>query len=89
MVTHFLQHAHARLLTSVHADTARILLHAFREPPSVAAPPPNLHDIQETLQPFLAADDPWDVFADGSWYPESMLGKAASYTGGCSLIFAP
>ena len=90
----FLQQAHARLLTSSHSGTTRTLLHAFWEPPSLAPPPPTPLDIQDTLQPLLTGSESWDIYADGSWYPaassaESLLGEAASHTGGCSLIFAP
>ena len=90
----FRKQAHARLLTCTHSRPTRILLHTFWEPPSLVDPPSYSPAIQEALLPNLETSDSWDVYADGSWYPaqssaESLLGEAASHTGGCSLIFAP
>ena len=93
-VAKFLQQAHARLLTSSHSGSWRTLLHAFWEHPIVAVQPVHPHDLTETLRPLMEAHASWDAYVDGSWYPlastaESLLGEAASHTGGCSIILVP
>ena len=59
-----------------------------------SAPQQYPQDIQEALRLYLAASDSWDVYADGSRYPdaesaESVNGEAGTHTGSRSLIFAP
>ena len=93
-VAKFLQQAHARLLTSSQSGSWRTLLHAFWEHPIVAVQPVHPHDLTETLRPLMEAHASWDAYVDGSWYPlastaESLLGEAASHTGGFSIILVP
>ena len=93
-MAHGLRHAHARLFTSSHSGTTRILLLAICESPTFTAPLPHSQDLLTVLRPLLAAHAFWDVYADGSWYPaadsaESLLVEAATHIGGCSCIFAP